>query len=390
MEFDYLIIGGGIQGLILLDRMRALGLNVCCVERAADVGSGQTLRSQFYVHRGHFYTERDLIWQLNDGYPMWQRIVHRLGVRIRSTRSYIGFTGDSGAWTDAWDSQDVPYTHATGKSAVLEGHRLAEVFTFPHMLIDGREFVAKLSDANRHLIRLGEIGSIMRSNRGYRFTLNGQAMSTRKIVVCAGAGTPSVLSGIDGLDRKVEVQTRLCQVLVMRGKLPNESVLVPDAQMFIAPQYNPDGSPVLLYTYGTDPVDAGNGDALDMERIARQVDALNRTLPALGAAAASGDVYLARKTESAMLGRGLRPNKAFVERVADDVLCVLPTKLSLAINAADEVLAKLGIQHRKQPEPVPVGVPPHYLVNHAVNAFRRAQHAVLNHAATTHRGAQHA
>ena len=360
MKVDYLIVGAGIQGLVLVDRMRALGLNVCCVERAPYVGSAQTLRSQFYIHRGHFYTERELVGQLNNTYWNWQSMVRRLGVRIHSNESYVGFTGDSSPWTNAWDAEGVPYTRTSKKSGVLQDHRMQEVFTFPHMLVDGREFLVKLTHINRHHIRFGDLSNFRHTGRHYRFTLNGEELFARKIIVCAGAGTPAVLDSIEGVEGSVEVQTRVCQVLVMRDHVPDGSVLVPDAQMFIAPQYAPDGSPVLLYTYGTDPVDQEDTRHLDVARVARQLDALRNTLPALSRAGSEGTFYLAQKTESAMLGKGLRPNKAFVERVSDQVLCVLPTKLSLSINAADQVLALEGIECPGPKSEHLAGIPPHY------------------------------
>jgi L-2-hydroxyglutarate oxidase LhgO len=236
MKVDYLIVGAGIQGLVLVDRMRALGLNVCCVERAPYVGSAQTLRSQFYIHRGHFYTERELVGQLNNTYWNWQSMVRRLGVRIHSNESYVGFIGDSSPWTNAWDAEGVPYTRTLKKSGVLQDHRMQEVFTFPHMLVDGREFLVKLTHINRHHIRFGDLSNFRHTGRHYRFTLNGEELFARKIIVCAGAGTPAVLDSIEGVEGSVEVQTRVCQVLVMRDHVPDGSVLVPDAQMFIAPQ----------------------------------------------------------------------------------------------------------------------------------------------------------
>lgn len=373
MEFDYLIVGAGIQGLVLVDRMRALGLNVCCVERAPTVGSAQTLRSQFYIHRGHFYTEQELIGQLNNSYWLWQSMVRRLGVRIRSSDSYVGFVGDSTPWTEAWDAEGVPYTRASANTGALQGHRMQDVFTFPHMLVDGHEFIAKLTHINRHHIRFGELSTFKHAGRHYRFTLNGEAMSTRKIIVCAGAGTNAVLDSIEGLEHDVTVQTRVCQVLVLRDGVPNQSVLVPDAQMFIAPQYAPDGSPVLLYTYGTDPVHSEETCRLDVGRFARQLDTLRNTLPALGQAASEGSFYLASKTESAALGKGLRPNKAFVERLSEDVLCVLPTKLSLTINAADKVIGMVGVDLAGTESDHLAGVPPYYMPLPFANETRGVQ-----------------
>jgi hypothetical protein len=194
-------------------------------------------------------------------------------------------------------------------------------------------------------------------------------------VVCAGENTAAVIDLIPDVQKSVAIQTRVCQVVVMRGNVPDASIVVPDAQMFIAPQYAPDGAPVMLYTYGTDPLHSETNHRLDTARLEKQLDSLRATLPGLNAVARHRDVYLARKTESAALGQGQRPNGAFVERLADDVVCVLPTKLSLAINASDQVLSMFDSPRRLTPETAPVAFPPHYNATQVTLDLQELQYA---------------
>lgn len=310
------------------------------------VGEGQTLRSQFYIHRGHFYNDRELVDQLNDAYPKWRDLMRRLRVNVRSTDSYVGFVGDPSAWTAMWTLCDLHYVPVKGCPPALEGHRLAHIFRFSHVMFDGRELLAKLVQRNRNCLKFGTIDAIEACHDGYRLHIGDSAIETQKIVLCAGAGTPELIGMLPHVRKTAAVQTRASQVLAMRGRVPDASIVIPDAQLFIAPQYEADGSPVLLYTHGTDPLlENGKRAAVDPTRLHAQLNALRSLLPGLHAAANERTLYLAQKTESAVTGAGGRPSGPYVEQIADGVVCVLPNKLSLAINAAETALAMIEPEH---------------------------------------------
>jgi glycine/D-amino acid oxidase-like deaminating enzyme len=353
VKYDCVIIGAGIQGLVLLDQALAHGLNACCIDRLPRVGDGQTLRSQFYIHRGHFYTGRSLIDQLHDAYPKWRDLVRRLRVQVRSTESYVGFVGDSGAWTRMWTLCDLHYVPVSRCPPVLEGNRLAHLYRFSHMMFDGRELLAKLVQRNRGCLKFGTIDAIDESQSGYRLRIRDSVLDTHQIVLCAGAGTPEVIGMLPRVRKDVPLQTRACQVLAMRGCVPDASIVIPDAQMFIAPQYETDGTPMLLYTHGTDPVlEGGKRAAVDPTRLHAQLNALKSVLPGLHAVVSERTLYLAQKTESAEFGAGTCASGPYVERIADGVVCVLPNRLSLAINAAETALVMI------EPEQVPLHAEP--------------------------------
>ncbi|CAB3759804.1 FAD-dependent oxidoreductase [Paraburkholderia solisilvae] len=362
MKYDCVIVGAGIQGLVLLEQALAHGLNACCIDRLPRVGDGQTLRSQFYIHRGHVYSDRELIDQLHDAYPKWRDLVRRLRVTVRSTESYVGFVGDASAWTKMWTLCDLPYAPVTQGSPVLEGNRLAHLYRFPHMMFDGRELLAKLVQRSRGCLKFGTIDAIEASHGAWRLRIGDSTLDTQQIVLCAGAGTPHLIGMLPRVRKSVPLQTRACQVLAMRGRVPDASIAIPDAQLFIAPQYEADGSPVLLYTHGTDPVLEGGAPlAVDPTRLHAQLNALKTVLPALHAATSERTLYLAHKTESAERGVGRRPDAPYVERIADGVVCVLPNQLSLAINAAETALALIEPDHVPlHAEPL-VGVRTHLL-----------------------------
>ncbi|CAB3760272.1 FAD-dependent oxidoreductase [Paraburkholderia humisilvae] len=362
MKYDCVIVGAGIQGLLLLDQALARGLNACCIDRLPRVGDGQTLRSQFYLHRGHFYAERELINQLHDAYPKWRELMRRLRINVRSTESYVGFVGDPSAWTRVWTLCDLHHVPVTACPPALEGNHLAHIYRFSHAMFDGRELLAKLVQRNRAFLKFGTIDAIDEGHDGYQMRVGDSTLDTHHIVLCAGAGTPELVGMLPHVRKTVSVQTRACQVLAMRGRVPDASIVIPDAQLFIAPQYEADGSPVLLYTHGADPLlDNGRRAVVDPTRLHAQLNALKSLLPGLHAAANERTLYLAQKTESAAMSGGKHPNGPYVERIADGVVCVLPNKLSLAINAAETALSMI------EPEQAPlhaeslVGVRTHLL-----------------------------
>src|SRR5262245_9280682 len=54
IRVDVAVIGGGIAGLWIVERLRARGHRVLCIERTA-FGDGQTIRSQGMIHGGLKY-----------------------------------------------------------------------------------------------------------------------------------------------------------------------------------------------------------------------------------------------------------------------------------------------------------------------------------------------
>ncbi|TKC86287.1 FAD-binding oxidoreductase [Trinickia terrae] len=375
MNFDYAVIGTGIQALVVLDRMRALGLNACGVEPESRTADGQVHRLPFYVHRGHCYAERELAGPLRDTYANWQNMIRRLGVKIRSTESYVGFTGDSSRWTQTWDALDIPYAQTSLKTGLLSAHRLSEAYAFPHMSFDGRELLARLRQANRDFLMGGAIRHVSRCWQGYRLFVGDRLITAKKLIVCAGAHLPGVLEALPDVEARLPVQTRVCQVLTMRGPVPNASIVVPDAQMSIAPQYTADGSTVLLYTHGANPIRTDKNHRIDIARLELQLDALRATLPGLSDTGRVRGIYMTLETESAAFGgKGTRTGRRFVEQVDDDVLCVLPGKPSFAMNASDELLSLLNAGRRSAQETECAAEPSYFAAARIRHAFEGAQH----------------
>jgi glycine/D-amino acid oxidase-like deaminating enzyme len=375
MNFDYVIIGAGIQGWVLLDRMRALGLNVCCVEPGPHGNDDNAHRLPFYIDRGHSYAEQTWIDQLHHAYTNWQNMVRRLGVRIRATESYVGFVGDSKRWTEAWDAVELPYTRTAAKTGLLAEHRLNEVFSFPHMLVDSRELLVKLRQANADLLKVGTLRHVSPCWQGYRLFVDDRMLTTRKLIVCAGGSIPDVLDGIEDLQASLGVQTRVSQVLTMRGAVAQNSIVVPDAQISIAPRYTTDGSTVLMCTHGRDPIHTGKNHRIDIGRLEKQVDALRSTLPGLSEACKIRGIYTTLQTEIVPSGERRGANNVFVQRLFDDLLYVLPVRPSFAMSASDQVLSMLNLDYSSAPPTVHATCSPYLSSTHFHQEFKGVEHA---------------
>ncbi len=70
--YDLVVIGAGITGSLLTYKLRTSFPNIKILNFEIDKNyQSQTYRSQFYIHRGHFYQEVGLMKKLNDSYNSW-------------------------------------------------------------------------------------------------------------------------------------------------------------------------------------------------------------------------------------------------------------------------------------------------------------------------------
>ena len=104
---DCVVIGAGIQGLVTHDKLRKRKINSLCI--GTEIGGLQTIRSQFYLHRGHFYQELEMVETLNKIYNEWYQLVKNMKLKIYHNCSYVGFKDSSEQWRRAWDIFKIPY-----------------------------------------------------------------------------------------------------------------------------------------------------------------------------------------------------------------------------------------------------------------------------------------
>jgi hypothetical protein len=351
--YDVTVIGSGIQGMILMYQLQKLnkGIKMLNISNSSQF-DGQTFKSQFYIHRGHFYQDMNLTVKLNHTFENWLNIIKALDLATVENASFIGFRDNCDAWLSNWSSANIPFVKVDTANLMGYHTTLKSVYTFPHQLINGMELMNKLrTQINQPHQLLDDIELIIPVNDGYEiFLKSGKKVKSKKISICAGNGTENILNHIEGVDKQIEIQNRFCQVLVLKGKLPNLSLLVPDQKFFIAPQSDNQGNTQWLCTYDEDPVIVNSEiessikqESINLERLTQQFQKLQTIFPTLYHQVDKMQIYTAKKTESKSLGNGHRPNDVFVENINNDITVCLPTKLTLAFEAASNIINKLNL-----------------------------------------------
>ena len=83
MNFDYAIIGGGVVGSAILNKLTRLGKSCVLLEKESDVGFGSSKANSAIIHTGFDCTPGTLKAQLNvRGAKLFPEIAKRLGVKI--------------------------------------------------------------------------------------------------------------------------------------------------------------------------------------------------------------------------------------------------------------------------------------------------------------------
>ena len=83
MNFDYAIIGGGVVGSAVLNKLTRLGKSCVLLEKQSDVGFGSSKANSAIVHTGFDCTPGTLKAKLNvRGAEIFPAIAKRLGVKI--------------------------------------------------------------------------------------------------------------------------------------------------------------------------------------------------------------------------------------------------------------------------------------------------------------------
>ncbi len=82
--FDYCIIGGGVVGCAILNKLTRLGKSVCLIEKESDVGMGSSKANSGIIHTGFDCKPNTLKAKLNvRGFNLYKDILNRLGVEYK-------------------------------------------------------------------------------------------------------------------------------------------------------------------------------------------------------------------------------------------------------------------------------------------------------------------
>ncbi len=358
INLDAVIVGGGIAGLWLLNLLAAKGYRVIALE-ASELGCEQTLASQGMIHGGLKYALSGNLTNASEaiaGMPeRWraclagQAEVDLSGLEPLSEHYYLFAEATTlGKLTTFFaskalrgrisklDSRDFP-------AALAVSEFNGSVYELQDFVLNTSSLLERLLTPVRHLVFRQQLKSeqVQRADCGYRLQLGTRAVNTNKLILCAGAGMQALLDGLGITEPKM--QLRPLQQIVVKHDFPHPlfghcltGVRRAEPRLTITSHPAPDGG-WLWYVGGQL---ASEGAALEKgELITHARRELATCIPWIDWNRAE---FTALRSDRAEPGQthGRRPDEAFAAQINDCLVC-WPTKLSLAPDLGDRVLALL-------------------------------------------------
>lgn len=259
LRVDVLVVGGSLQGLLVLDRLMSEGYS-CALLTTSDLGAGQTLHSHGV---------------LNTGFGMFGpepvNLLHQVvlpDLARRGVRTY-------GSWV-----------------ALLPGRDSA--MPLPEVNVDKVDLVSALARDRENVVIRGSISELERSDDGRlrRVVIEpaGVDLAPEAIVVAAGTGSKALLRQLGADARQVEtIKHRPVHVLCVRGsssELPPLDLVSPGDQFFVA-SHERDGvrkylaTPMQFQAPSTDEVAADASTEVDEAFAGRGWETFLRICPSL-------------------------------------------------------------------------------------------------------------
>lgn len=357
---DIIILGGGIAGLWLLNRLRKAGYAAILLERAA-LGQGQSIASQGMIHGGMKYAlggaltgaseaiaDMPAHWQrclrgegdvdlrgtavLSEAYYMWPR--HSLRSRLNAFLGSKTLRGKVEAVPEAeWPE-------------FFRGHVPGPLYRLQDLVLDVPSLLTTLAERCRPWIYQidWEQCRLEHDANGHISQLllhNGAALSARCFVSTTGEGSEALLDKLH--PPAVALQKRPLQMVVVKHQLEDaifvhcvSDQLSATPELTITSHRCRDGR--MAWYLGGELAESGAGLS-QTEQLARSRAKLRELFPWCDFGATDWHSFFINRAEAAQPG-GKRPDQASVLR-AGNVLFCWPTKLTLAPSLANTVLANL-------------------------------------------------
>lgn len=385
VEVDVLIVGGGAQGLWLLNDLTKRGYRAIVLERD-ELGAGQTCHSHALIHRGHYYDDIDMMIILNAAAQFWQAFVDEKGIeKLNERRALAGFGPGVGCDRHIymWKSAGLTFEPCAEPPEILAGGMVRTLYETEEFSLDASEVMRRLAaDVNQSIYPLDDDGRAIefhtsadrRSVERVDATIAGQQVeiAPRFVVLAAGVGNYGLLAKV-GADRNPEpapepVQAqRKSTMLVIRGDvLPMMTAVFPIRGglqgVFLCPRRDPGtGQPVWLASdHNSTPfVLAADGSTeLDSspspEWVQRMLTSLEATAATLFTDSVCHTLELSvytGLTSERNFGVGQHMTDSYIDPLGfDNLLAIWPTKLTLTPFASN-----VGVRFIRPKVPDPSG-----------------------------------
>ncbi len=353
---DVLIVGAGVAGLWLNARLRRLGYSTVVVERAS-LGGEQTLKSQGIIHGGAKYALHGALTGASEAIAdmprRWREALDGngeldlSGVRLLSEAHYLWSPGTlAGNLTSFFASKAV-----RGRVDQVKGEQLppalqdrafkGKVYRLAELVIDVPSLLTRLAELAGDSLLAGEqIEPLQDGGELVGLRVDGREVRAQRVVLSAGAGNAGLLETL-GL-KQPAMQRRPLHMVMAKG-----SSLKPLYAHCLG------GGPKPRITVTSHPAADGQwvwylgGDLAEADGVAREPDAqiaaakkeVASLLPWIDLSQVRWATVRIDRAEPAQSGL-VRPDNAFLAE-QDRLLVGWPTKLALAPDFADRVLANL-------------------------------------------------
>lgn len=356
LSTDVLIIGGGIAGLWLNARLRKEGFATILVE-SATLGGGQSVKSQGIIHGGAKYALHGALTGASEAIAdmprRWREALagngelDLSGVGLLSDAHYLWSPGTiAGNLTSFFASKAV-----RGRVDQVKGDQLppalqhakfkGKVYRLAELVLDVPSLIKRLAVlAGDSLLAGQRIEPLFEAGKLSGLCVDGRDIRAQRIVLSAGSGNAQLLQTLDISQPKQ--QLRPLHMVLVKG--PTLKPLYahclgggPKPRVTVTTHPAADGQWV-WYLGG----DIAEGDAMDRDSDAQIKAAqkeLGDLLPWVDLSNAQWATLRVDRAEPAQSGL-VRPDNAFLTD-AGSLLVGWPTKLALAPDFADRVLATL-------------------------------------------------
>lgn len=377
LQVDIAIIGGGIAGLWLLNRVHNAGYNAVLFEQQA-LGSGQTVASQGMIHGGVKYTLGGALSGASEAIAdmpaHWRRCIRGEGdVDLRGTRilsdhfymwSSHGVMSKATAFlaskalrgrVDALKPQDYP---AVFRDKAFKG----SLYKLVDMVVDTQSLLEtlRMPVADRIMAIDWARDRLQRSGNGVQITCGDVQVESRCCVLAAGKGNGDLLQRLDV--RNPVMQLRPLQQVMVRHKhlyALYAHCVGTDSKPRLTISSHRDGDNMVWYLGGQLAEDGVQCSEDELIRRAQQE--LATLFPWLDWQDAEWATLHVDRAEPAQPGL-LRPDNAWLAACAGLSNCLVawPTKLTLVPNLGNLLLDKLhqdGIEPAHPHSPLPAALP---------------------------------
>lgn len=367
IDIDVLIIGGGIQGLWLLNDLTRVGYNVLLLEKSK-LGGDQTLHSHGFLHQGYGYTNAEMARRLKTTTQRWNVFIKERCIPIPQAPSLYGFTSlaNSLLWRGKWAEAGLQ-AREYQKLTFMEKGLLRKVFETDEKWLNTAGVIKCLAAPVEQAIIHGEVERIRYSPdkdviESVDIIVNNQRflLACKFVVLAAGRGNIHLLRMVNSayIQNKAEKvkQLRKSLMLVIKGngKLLDLALVVPDLWLFIVSRRDKNGDNIWLASYDVDPAyDEKQDTDPDQSRVQDTTTALFAILPQLfgrqnvrtmqwgvytGLKAEARNIEITTKVET---GQVLTPHEWVIETFAQNIYAIWPTKLTLAPEASQALVFRL-------------------------------------------------